>query len=86
MALLLALSSAILYGTADFLGGFAARRAPALAATVWAQGVGFALVVLAFPFFPAAPPSAPGASWAVGAGLTGGFGVALLYYGSRWGA
>ena len=81
MALILALLSAIFYGTADFLGGFAARRAPALPTTVWAQGVGFALVVLALPFLPAAPPSAPAALWAVGAGLTGGLGVLLLYYG-----
>jgi uncharacterized membrane protein len=81
MALILAFLSAIFYGTADFLGGLAARRAPALPTTVWAQGVGFALVVLALPFFPAAPPSAPAALWAVCAGLTGGMGVALLYYG-----
>ena len=81
MALILALSSAVFYGTADFLGGLAARRATALASTVWAQGVGLVLVLLALPLFPAPPPSATGALWSVGAGLTGGLGVALLYYG-----
>jgi len=40
VALLLALLSAAFYGTADFLGGLAARRAPLLAATVAAQGAG----------------------------------------------
>ena len=85
MALILALSSAVLYGTADFLGGLAARRAAALAATVVAQGLGLVLVVLALPFFPAALPSATGALWGVAAGLTGGTGVALLYYGLRVG-
>jgi drug/metabolite transporter (DMT)-like permease len=81
MPLILALLSAVLYGTADFLGGLAARRATALASTVWAQGIGFALVLVALPLFPAALPLASESLWAVGAGLTGGFGVALLYYG-----
>jgi drug/metabolite transporter (DMT)-like permease len=81
VALTLALLSAAFYGTADFLGGVAARRAPALAATVVAQGCGLVLVALAMPFFPAEPPSAVGALWGVGAGVTGGAGVALLYYG-----
>jgi drug/metabolite transporter (DMT)-like permease len=81
VSLLLALLSAVVYGTADFLGGLAARRTAALAATVVAQGCGLLLVVLALPFFPAPPPGAAGALWAVAAGLTGGTGVALLYYG-----
>jgi uncharacterized membrane protein len=81
VSLLLALLSAVVYGTADFLGGLAARRTAALAATVVAQGCGLLLVALAMPFFPAAPPGGAGALWAVGAGVTGGVGVALLYYG-----
>ncbi len=81
MALILALLSAALYGTADFLGGLAARRTAALAATVVAQGCGLVLAALALPLFPAQPPSAAGALWGVGAGVTGGAGVALLYYG-----
>ena len=75
MALILALLSAAFYGTADFLGGLAARRAAALAATVLAQGVGLVLVALALPFIPAERPSAGGALWSVGAGLTGGSGA-----------
>ena len=39
-ALIVALLSAAFYGTADFFGGLAARRAPALAATVVAQALG----------------------------------------------
>jgi len=79
--LVLALLSAAFYGTADFFGGLAARRAPALAATVWTQGIGFAVPLAALPFFPAALPSTAGALWGVAAGLTGGVGVAMLYYG-----
>jgi uncharacterized membrane protein len=44
--LILALSSAAFYGIADFLGGLGARRAPPLAATLFAQGVGRASTVL----------------------------------------
>jgi len=80
-ALVLALLSALFYGSADFLGGLAARRAAALSATVVAQGIGLLLVVLAMPLFPAEPPSIIGMLWGAGAGATGGMGVALLYYG-----
>jgi len=79
--LLLALLSAVFYGTADFLGGVAARRATALAATVVAQAAGLVVVAIALPLFPAAPPGAQGVLWSVAAGLTSGLGVALLYYG-----
>jgi drug/metabolite transporter (DMT)-like permease len=81
VALLLALLSAVFYGVADFLGGVAARRARALGATTAAQGLGLVVVALALPLFPAPVPSAAGALWGVGAGLTGAVGVALLYYG-----
>ena len=81
MALVLALVSAVVYGTADFLGGVAARRTAALAATVAAQGIGLVIDAIALPLFPGGPPSPGAALWGVGAGLTGGAGVALLYYG-----
>jgi len=84
-ALIIALLSAALYGTADFFGGLAARRAPALAATVVAQALGLGLVAIAMPLFPAERPSAIDTLWAAGAGVTGGTGVALLYYGLRVG-
>ena len=85
MALILALLSAAFYGTADFLGGVAARRAPPLGVTALAQGIGLVVVVAALPFFPAELPSAIGALWGVGAGVTGAVGVALLYYGLKVG-
>jgi len=81
VVLILALLSAVFYGTADFLGGLGARRDVPLAVTVFAQGVGFVLALLALPLFPAPPPGTAGMLWGVGAGLTGGLGVALLYYG-----
>lgn len=81
MALVLALLSAVLYGVADFLGGLAARRAPAIGVTAAAQGLGLVVVALALPLFPAPVPAAGGVMWGVGAGLTGALGVALLYSG-----
>jgi uncharacterized membrane protein len=80
-ALGLALLSAVFYGVADFLGGVGARRATALGATTVAQGTGLILVALAMPLFPAPVPSSVGVAWGIGAGLTGGLGVVLLYYG-----
>ena len=81
MALVLALLSAVFYGTADFLGGVAARRSAALAATALAQGVGLVVVFLGAPFFPGERMLLAEAGWGVGAGVTGAIGVALLYYG-----
>jgi drug/metabolite transporter (DMT)-like permease len=81
VAPILALLSAALYGTADFLGGLAARRAVPLAATVVSGAVGLVVVALAFPLVPAEPLSRTGLLWSIGAGLTGGVGVGLLYYG-----
>jgi uncharacterized membrane protein len=81
VAPILALLSAALYGTADFLGGMAARRAAALAASVSAGVVGLVLLAIAMPLVPAAPLTRAGVLWSIGAGVTGGAGVGLLYYG-----
>ena len=54
MAYLLALSSAALYGAADFLGGLASRRANTLAIVVTLQGCGLTLLVLSLPLLPRA--------------------------------
>lgn len=79
MAFLFALASALLYGTADFFGGIAARRAPLLAVTLLIQAVGFAaLVVAALATGGGAPPAAAW-GWAAGAGVSGGAGVLLFY-------
>jgi drug/metabolite transporter (DMT)-like permease len=48
---------------------------------VVAQGCGLVLVAVALPLFPSALPSRAAVLWGIGAGVTGGVGVALLYYG-----
>jgi drug/metabolite transporter (DMT)-like permease len=79
MPYLLALASALLYGAADFTGGFATRRAGVLPVVVVSQLSGLVLLLLLMPFLPAASPSRADLLWGVAAALTGGVGVALLY-------
>ncbi len=76
---LLALGSAVLYGSADFFGGLTARRANTIATVFWSQFVGLVLLALVLPFLPAATVSSGDWTWGFVAGLSGGIGVALLY-------
>ena len=80
MAYLLALLSAGFYGAADFTGGIVTRRAAAIPVVLLSQACGLVLVALALPFLPAATPRTADLWWGAIAGLTGGIGVALLYY------
>lgn len=78
---LLALGSAVLYGSADFFGGLTARRANTIATVFWSQLVGLALLAIVLPFLPVASVSSRDWTWGFLAGLSGGIGVALLYRG-----
>lgn len=80
MAHFLALLSAGFYGAADFTGGLVTRRAAAILVVFLAQATGLVLVALALPLLPAASPRSADLWWGAIAGLTGGVGVALLYY------
>jgi len=79
MAYILALGSALLYGAADFTGGFTSRRAGAIPVVVISQFSGMVLLALLLPLLPASSPTRSDLIWGVAAGLTGGVGVALLY-------
>src|SRR4051812_43344881 len=76
---ILALTSALFYGSADFFGGLTARRATTVATVVISQFVGLILLAAALPFLPAAIVSPRDWLWGVSAGVFGGGGVALLY-------
>jgi drug/metabolite transporter (DMT)-like permease len=80
MAYFLALLSAGFYGAADFTGGIVTRRAAAIPVVLLSQACGLVLVALALPFLPEATPRTADLWWGAVAGLTGGIGVALLYY------
>lgn len=68
----------MLYGAADFLGGFASRRASTIVILVVAQAAGLLPLVLLLPFLPGTPSSAD-LLWSAAAGLAGSAGVGLLY-------
>ena len=76
---LLALASAVLYGSADFFGGLTARRANTIATVVWSQFAGLVLLLLVLPFLPATTVSSRDWTWGFVAGFSGGIGVAFLY-------
>jgi drug/metabolite transporter (DMT)-like permease len=76
---LLALASAVLYGSADFFGGLTARRANTIATVVWSQFAGLVLLLLVLPFLPSATVSSRDWIWGFIAGFSGGIGVAFLY-------
>jgi len=88
---ILALAAAALYGTADFLGGVASRRASVftvLALTVPAGAVVMVVVALLGGILGAGVLGTPAsvgdwsaAAWAVGSGVCGAFGLVAFYAG-----
>jgi drug/metabolite transporter (DMT)-like permease len=83
---LLGVGSAAAWGTGDFAGGLAARRAGGMLVTGGAQVIGLALLLVAVAVLrPAAPPAATLLLGALG-GIAGGLGLAALYRGLGLGA
>ncbi|MGH9868564.1 MAG: EamA family transporter [Candidatus Polarisedimenticolia bacterium] len=82
LASLLALLSSITYGTADFLGGLAARRhTSVIAVVIVSQAAGLVLLIVMLPLLPTASPVARDFLWGAAGGLAGSMGLALLYRG-----
>lgn len=79
MAVLLALCSAATYGVGDFLGGTAARRAPATAVVLWSHLVGLGLLLGATVVI-SGDPTAGDLVIGAAAGLAGALGIGLLYH------
>lgn len=78
MALLFGVLAAAFYGSADFFGGFASRRASYFAVTLLAQGIGFAVLLAAMLTIPM-QPTPENLGWGALAGICGGLGIAFLY-------
>ena len=78
-AYLVATLSSVLYGSSDFAGGVAAKRAPALIVTWFSGFPALAVLILALPFTYGAPSGADWA-WAAAAGACGAAGASLIYY------
>jgi drug/metabolite transporter (DMT)-like permease len=80
MVVLLGLTAAMLYGTGDFLGGLATRRAPVLMVLMLAET---ASVIVALPVASMSPGPArlAGLAWGISAGMVGGLGLIIFYIG-----
>lgn len=77
MAVALALLAAVVYGTADFGGGLASRRAPAIQVALASQVLG-ALILIPFVVFGSAVVWAD-VGWGMAAGFFGGLAIAVFY-------
>lgn len=79
MAIALALSAALAYGSADFVGGLAARRTSPLLTAFGAQLAGLVVLLAALPLLGSAAPTTGDLAFGAVAGLFGGLGLVLLY-------
>ena len=80
MVILLGLAAALLYGSGDFIGGMATRRAHVLAVLAVADTAAVITAMAAAAMFPG-QPSLAGLAWGISAGLIGGLGLIVFYIG-----
>ncbi|HKA69570.1 MAG TPA: EamA family transporter [Actinomycetes bacterium] len=86
IALLLAASSALLWGTGDFCGGKATQRAAALPVTLVSQLAGVPVLVVCVLLTTTTAPRPGDLLWGAVAGSAGFIGIVLLYRGLAAGA
>ena len=79
MSVVLALGAAVVFGSADFLGGLASRRRAALAVAFGTQLAGFVALVIALPLLPSATVAPKDLLLGALGGLFGSSGVVLLF-------
>jgi drug/metabolite transporter (DMT)-like permease len=79
LAVTFGLLAGAFYGSADFLGGLASKRAPMAAVTLTSQSIGLLCLLAILPFFKGhlAPVEI---AWSLGGGICGAAGIALLYH------
>jgi uncharacterized membrane protein len=80
MVIVFALAAALLYGSADFLGGTATRGAHVLSVLTLSVTGGL-VVVLVAAVVSGEPARSAGIAWGVGAGAIGGAGLMIFYAG-----
>jgi drug/metabolite transporter (DMT)-like permease len=78
IAVILATACAVVYGTADFFGGLAAKRTQVLSVVMLSQIAGLALILGLLPLLPGVF-SDRALLWGLAAGLSGAAGLALFY-------
>jgi len=80
MVILLGLTAAVLYGSGDFLGGMATRKAHVLSVLTVANTAAV-IVSLAVAVMASGSASLDGMAWGISAGLAGGLGLIIFYIG-----
>ncbi len=80
---MLALASALAYGSSDYAAEVAARWASVIRITVLADAVALLTLLLMVPMVSTWPPSLASAAWAAASGLGGFSGAMALYAGFR---
>jgi drug/metabolite transporter (DMT)-like permease len=78
VAILLALASAVVYGTSDFLGGLASRRSSVFGVVALSQVTGLAALLVLLPWL-GGPATAVDLLWGVAAGLAGAAGLVIFF-------
>lgn len=78
LSAVLAFTGALVYGSADFLGGLAARRLRSVVVTSTAAAVGVILLVALLPVV-SSTPTAADLMWGALSGVTGAIAIGLLY-------
>ena len=86
LAVILALVSAIGYGSSDFAAGLASRAASVIQVTLLACVAACLLVLAALPFAAAPGPTGAALAWGAVAGASGTLGGIALYLGFRYAA
>jgi drug/metabolite transporter (DMT)-like permease len=86
LAVILALVSAIGYGSSDFAAGLASRAASVIQVTLLACVAACLLVLAALPFAATPGPSGAALAWGAVAGASGTLGGIALYLGFRYAA
>ena len=86
LAVILALVSALGYGSSDFAAGLATRAASVIQVTLLACVAACALVLAALPFAASSGPSGAALAWGAAAGGSGTLGGIALYLGFRYAA
>ncbi|MEL4320419.1 EamA family transporter [Leifsonia sp. YIM 134122] len=78
LTVILGVSGALIFGSADFLGGLAAKRMSALLTTAIAALTGLVLLVILLPFL-GGVWSSDAVLWGALSGITGAIAISLLY-------
>jgi drug/metabolite transporter (DMT)-like permease len=78
VAVVLALSSAVVYGASDFLGGLASRRTSVFGVVALSQVVGLAALLVLLPWL-GGPVDAADLGWGAAAGVAGATGLVVFF-------